>query len=1062
MSLSSLIVQREIASIREVEEALARQVLYGGDLLTNLLEVARLDEAVLLPLVAEAVGLPAAPSGELPRPEPDAQRLVAAEVAVERNLAPLSVDRYGLTVAVAEPLSAEVEQELAFALALPISQRIAPLVRIKQALARDYGVPLDRRLQRLLMRMSTEGPRAGSSFPPMRESDFRLGAPRPPSIAPAAPPPPEIAIVRPSVPPGGGAGTLVRQVAAPSMRPLRRRRGAITVDTARAELEEADERDTIFDLLFEFARQYFDYTAVFIVHGEVAEGRDAFGDGAARDKVARIGVPLDLPSILASSRDKKVTLQRVPSLDGLDAVLMNDLGRSGKSLCIVLPVIVRTRVVALLLGDGGDTGVDASTLADVEGILAAATAAFERLIVRRKLKGSVQPPAGADEPGKKREQHSLAPPTKLSQISDRPAVEELAPPIRDLLTEPISRIGETIREPVVQTFLPSDDTSGLLVSHRRPSDNAPPPANVLAVRRPSGRPIPREEPELDSRPRMPAVTAMSNLGNAAQAAIQRVSGTPAAPPMAGGSVAPRSNRRRGEAPRLDFGAVPPPSSMFGSEAPGGNEVERRLIAEIQGRSFENEPPTARDTHPPVVVPSNAPPPVSSDPEPPPSPKAESPPPQPVVSFKAPITDTSPISLQGDLAWTTPVSAPSSSLIISEDDADVDVIDPPEAFELLRPVEAPVEPPRSSKRTSAPPTPWPSAMEAPVVSSARMPPVPESSTRMMPVSEQQISVAAHRPPSSRSDHTRILPSVIVDVASEYVGLVERVVAGAKGGTGEGQTIDDAETELLRAGGYAMPAIMAQFPGPVTIEPDRLSTGILPRVAECGPVLRLVASQRRTALPFVLSHVEDPDVEKRFWATYLLTELLYPDVLDPIVQRVFDPEPRVRRAARAAARAFAEGHPATLVERLELVAMDGGESLERRVQAIEALGEMREALAIPPLIPLLDDPNAQVALAVRAALTAIARQDFGTGSAKWQAWWDLNKGRHRLEWLIDALMHEQTALRAAAGEELKTITKEYFGYYDDLPKRERERAQARYREWWNTVGRVRFTRSASPRG
>ncbi len=1002
MSLSSLIVEREIASIREVEEALARQVLYGGDLLTNLLEVARLDEAVILPIVAESLGLPAAPSGELPRPEPDAKRLVAAEVAVERNLAPLSVDRYGLTVAVAEPLSAEVEQELAFALALPISQRIAPLVRIKQALARDYGVPLDRRLQRLLMRMSTDGPRASSSFPPMRDAGFRLGAPRPPSIAPAAPPPSDMAIVRPSAPPGGGAGTLVRHAAAPSMRPLRRRRGAITVETARAELEEVDDRDTIFDLLFEFARQYFDYTAVFIVHGDVAEGRDAFGEGAPRDKVARIGVPLDLPSILASSREKKTTLQRVPSLDGLDAVLMNDLGRSGRTLCIVLPVIVRTRVVALLLGDGGETGIDATTLADLEAIVAAATAAFERLIVRRKLKGSGQPPAETGESGdagaKKAPQFSLAPLTKLSELSDRPAVEELAPPIRDLLTEPVSRVGQTVREPVVQAFLPEGDAGPPLVGVRCLSENVPPPANVLAVRRPSGRPIPREEP--DSHFRMPAVTAMSNLGSAAQEAIKRVSGTPASPPVAAkapASVAPRSSRRRAEAPALDFGALPPPSSMFGSEAPGANEVERRLLAEIQGRSFENEPVTSRDTHPPVVEPSFAPPPVSSDPDPPPSPKAESPPP----------TETSPMG-------------------------------------------------------SGPATPWPSPIDVPVISS-RVPPVPVSSGRPMPASEQQISVAAHRPPSSRSDHTRVLPSVIVDVASEYVGLVERVIAGARpDAASDSQSSDDAETELLRAGGYAMPAIMERFPGPVTIEPDRLTDGTLPRVAECGPVLRLVASQRRTALPFVLSHVEDPDVEKRFWATYLLTELLYPEVLDPIVQRVFDAEPRIRRAARAAARAFAEGHPNAIVERLEVVATDGGESLDRRALAVEALGEMREALAVPALIPLLDDPNAQVAAAVRVALTAITRQDCGPSSQKWQPWWDVNKDRHRLEWLIDALMHEQAALRAAAGEELKTITKEYFGYYDDLPKRERERAQSRYREWWNTVGRVRFTRSASPRG
>ena len=1052
MSLSTLIVQREIASIREVEEALARQVLYGGDLITNLLEVCKLDEAQLLPIVAESLGLPAAPPGELPRAEPDAMRLVAAEVAVERNLAPLTVDRYGLTVAVAEPLSADVEQELSFALALPISQKIAPLVRIKQALARDYGVPLDRRLQRLLQRMMTDGPR-GSSFPPMRHlassPEIRLGAPRPPSIHPAAPhsKPPEP--LRPSMPPGGGARTLVRQTELPVMRTLRRRRGAITVDVALSELEEAGERDTIFDLVFEFARQYFDYTAVFIVHGETAEGRDAFGDGAARDKVARIGVPLDLPSILAEARQSKAMLQRVPSLEGLDAVLMADLGRSGKTTCVVLPVVVRTRVVAMLLGDGGDTGIEASTLADVAGIVVQATAAFERLIVRRKLKGSLFPPGMGDSilPGAGGGvKVSMPPPTKLSQVSDRPSIEELAPPIRDLMTEPMSRVGETVREPVVQAILPAETVT---TGGRGKTDQPPPPPHLLEVRRPSGRPIPREEPE--SRSRMPAVTAPSNLGGAAQEAILASGGTPA-------SGTPRSRGRRGTAPKLDFGAILPQSSVFGSEAFGGDDAERRLLAEIHGSRIEHEPPTARDQHPPVVSPSTVPPPVSSDPDPPPSPKAESPPPMPVASARHPITDMSPVALPAPPPYepdeeTTQLSAqsepipsspPASSEMVSADDADVDLVEPPVS---------------SIKHSSKPPTPWPSSMGAadpPATSSRRLPAMPESQSRPMPASEQQISVALHRPPSSRSDHSRILPSVIVDVASEYVGLVDRVLAGAEGGSA-----DDAETELLRAGGYAMPAIMERFPGPVTIERHLLTDGPMPRVAECGPVLRLVASQRRTALPFVLSHVEDPEVEKRFWATYLLTELVYPDTLDPILARVYDDEPRVRRAARAAARAFAEAHPAIIVERLELVAMDGAENRDRRALAIDALGETREAQAVPALIRLLGDPDGEVAGAVRGALIAITRQDFGATSAKWQTWLDANRDRHRLEWLIDALMHDQAALRAAAGEELKTITKEYFGYYDDLPKRERERAQSRYREWWNSVGRVRFSRASSSR-
>lgn len=1033
MSLSTLIVQREIASIREVEEALARQVLYGGDLVTNLLEVCRLDEAALLLVVAEALGLPPAPPGELPRPEPEAQRLVAAEVARERNLAPLSVDRSGLTIAVAEPLSADVEQELTFALALPILQKIAPLVRIRQALARDYGVPLARRFQRMLQRMMSPGPRSHSSFPPMRNAD-RLGAPRPPSGQPAAPHsiPPEP--VRPSMRAGGGPRTLLRQTEMPSMRPLRRRRGAITVEGARTELEEAGERDAIFDLLFEFARQYFDYTAVFVVHGELAEGRDAFGDGASRDKVARIGVPLDLPSILSLAREKKAMIQRVPGSDGLDAVLMSDLGRNGKTVCAVLPVVVRTRVVALLLGDGGETGIDATTLSDVEGIVGQATAAFERVIVRRKLKGSQNPPGDSTAP---HANPSRPPLTQLSEhgnISDRPAIEELAAPIRELMTEPVSLAGETMREPVVQAFLPAEST---VTGGRGKTDNPPPPVNMLQVRRPSGRPIPREEP--DSRSRMPAVTSPSGLGGAAQEAILAASSftpsTSSTSSSPGAMVAsspsssslPRSRGRRGEAPKLEFGAVPR-ASAFG------------------------------DTF------------ASDDSERKPSPKAESPPPQMVAPYR--VTDMSPVAL--DLR---PSNPPASSEMLSADDADVTVIDASEPrLDVGEPRPdhdaTPIAPPVAMLSPDETETPLAPAVSegaapwsAPSPSNAgdaprHVPRLPESSGRAMPASEQQVSVALHRPPSARSDHSRVLPSVIVDVASEYVGLVERVVAAVT--QGGAHTADDAETALLRAGGYAMPAIMARFPGPVTIERDRLDDGPLPRVAECGPVLRLVASQRRTALPFVLAHVEDPDPAKRFWATYLLTELVYPDVIDAIVLRVFDDEPRVRRAARAAARAFAEAHPATVVERLELVAMDGSESRQRRTLAVETLGDTRQALAVPALIPLLDDPDSEVTAAVRGALTAIARQDFGTSSQKWRAWWDQNSDRHRLEWLIDALMHDQAALRAAAGEELKTITKEYFGYYDDLPKRERERAQSRYREWWNSVGRVRFSRSASSRG
>jgi hypothetical protein len=385
MSLSSLIVQREIASIREIEEALARQVLYGGDFVTNLLEVSRIEEAALMPVVAESFGLPAVPAGELPKAPAGVARLVAAEVAAERAFAPLEVGS-ALVVAVAEPLSRDAEQELAFALALPIEQRIAPLFRIRQALARDYGVPLDKRIARLITKVVQKGPRIASTFPPPRESSpGNRAPPRPPSVAPPPPPAPSV-----EAPPTAATslGTFVRKEEAPPLRPVRRRRGPLTAEVALLELEGSVERDVIFDILFEFSRQFFDYTALFVVHGDNAEGRDSFGDGAAREKVARIAVPLSLHGFLATARDDKEILRAMPARAGADPILMADLGREEGSEIIVFPIVVRKRVVALLFGDGGLSGIDDAGVRQVENLVNSVAGAFERVIMRRKLKGA--------------------------------------------------------------------------------------------------------------------------------------------------------------------------------------------------------------------------------------------------------------------------------------------------------------------------------------------------------------------------------------------------------------------------------------------------------------------------------------------------------------------------------------------------------------------------------------------------------------------------------------------------------------------------------------------------
>lgn len=899
LSLSSLIVQREVATIRQVEEALARQVLYGGDLVTNVLEVAQVPESVLVLLLAETLHIPHAPIGALPLPSSAARALVPGDLAIRRSLFPLQLAGDTLFVAVAEPLEQFVKAELSFALGVQIEERVAPLVRIREALAATYDAPLDRRMQRLIGRLAGVDTSASNSLPPLLATDPLANSPRlrgdsspaPPHATPAlgsigiasvAPPvrpvhgtnagfpgptQPPVEPVPP--PPLTHPSSLVRLMerAGQAPRTGRRRRGPLTFDRAKIELEQASERDTLLDLFFDFSLQFFEYTALFVVHGDIAEGRDAYGPGAPRDRVIGVGVPLDLPSAFSAARDRSSPVIARPAEGGLDAVLVQDLRRMVGWLILVVPIVVRGRTVALLYGDNGDAGVDGTGSGEVTAFASRVGQAFERIIVRRKLGGFVS------------EKATALPRIEPQRVAAK-AMPETAPVATSLVTNtppevPTAKAAETARKsfPPAEAHLPSGDPRpGRLASQRPRRDlpnlweelpptvatefgELPPPPQVVAIRPLSEQPIPREEP---------------------------ISG-----PVS-----------------LDLS----PSL----ETQGLNEIdEAQLLREL------------------------------------------------------------------------------------------DELDPSKGGEPLA----------------------------------------------APQSNQAIAIPAHTPPSTRGQHES-LPSVIVNIDTEFLALVDRLVKDSKD--------EHAEAELLRQGQHAMPAIMARFPGPVTLAPSEVvERG--PRVSACGPILRLIAGQRRVALPFVLAQVDDADPDRRFWATFLLTELSYPEAVPAIVARLFDEHEQTRRVARLAAKAVAEAARESLISELDRIVRDPEASQQKRLATMDTLGEMRDALVVPVLIAALGDDVEPVALAARRALMTVVRQDFGRDTRRWLAWWSSNSPRHRVEWLIDALTHDHSPMRRAAAEELKAVTKEFFGYYEDLPKRERERAQQRYRDWWRSEGRARFRRS-----
>jgi hypothetical protein len=289
----------------------------------------------------------------------------------------------------------------------------------------------------------------------------------------------------------------------------------------------------------------------------------------------------------------------------------------------------------------------------------------------------------------------------------------------------------------------------------------------------------------------------------------------------------------------------------------------------------------------------------------------------------------------------------------------------------------------------------------------------------------------------------LPSVIVDVGDD----VERLVADLRDANPEDEMVI---LPLLAVGEAALPALAREFPGRLWFDRNAPHARI-PAGRDVSPIARTFVAFGQRSVPYLIPMLDDADADIRYYATVLASEFVSPDLVHPVGRRLFDPDPGVRSTAyRALSVLYAcEVEFMQVIERLRAVARDG-RKLQPQVTSIEALGRLRDADSFEFLVSMLENPEVEVVRAAHASLVRLSCQDFGTSQKKWTAWFNKHGSRHRVEWLIDGLMHADERLRRRASDELKHLTQEYFGYEPGDSKKQREAAQRKYRLWWQRVG------------
>jgi HEAT repeat protein len=305
-------------------------------------------------------------------------------------------------------------------------------------------------------------------------------------------------------------------------------------------------------------------------------------------------------------------------------------------------------------------------------------------------------------------------------------------------------------------------------------------------------------------------------------------------------------------------------------------------------------------------------------------------------------------------------------------------------------------------------------------------------------EGRMPASAERPsvPAGRATPARPLRP-ISQVLDEIEAAPESAAAEA---------IDDA----IERASETLGELAKRFPGKLRVERFAV-TGRPLRAAQYGGLLELAVRLGSVASELVIDRMTSPQRDVRFYATVCAAELRPRNAVFTLVERLFDQDYGVRDVAIEAL----AGYPlAELTQALakarRAVSADDPEMVAAATAAIVQLGDVD---AIEELIGAIERAD-RGAEHVRKALVALTAQDFGLSSRKWRKWYESAAKRHRIEWLIDGLLHKEESIREFAINDLRRITGEYFGYHHDLPRKERELAADRWAAWWRETGMRRF--------
>jgi hypothetical protein len=358
IKLGDMLVKSGLITQEQLEEALRNQVIFGGKLGTNLMELGYLGEEDIARCLSDKLSVPYVNPDQLDDIPAELIKLFPRELVERYRVVPLSLDKRKLTLVMSDPSDLAAIDEISFRTGFIIKPVISPEVRLFTALEKYYEIPRDRRYISVT-------------------SAFRKEWKESRSVTPPPPPVPMPININPEPETDDVIDLEIIE------EPTFDEPGEMTLEALSWALVNAEDRDQIAETVLTFAAQELDGCALFLIRGNQATGWRGLRSGKPITNFETLQVSLDAPSVLQLVAQGK-SFYLGPLASGPDNQMISAAvcGKPGP-VCLV-PLTMMGRVVSVLYADNGGLELQ-DQLPLLQKVMNKTAMAFEILILKTKV-----------------------------------------------------------------------------------------------------------------------------------------------------------------------------------------------------------------------------------------------------------------------------------------------------------------------------------------------------------------------------------------------------------------------------------------------------------------------------------------------------------------------------------------------------------------------------------------------------------------------------------------------------------------------------------------------------